>query len=168
MPRGSLFTPSRRQQGFTFVAVLAAMFLLALSAQGVMTVVSQQAQSEREAELLRIGQAYARAIAMYYESSPGSIKRWPASLEDLTDDKRFVGNRRHLRQVYPDPLTRNRDWGIVWSEDGGIAGVFSKSDSQPLRTAAIELDTVTLTAAARYSDWVFTYRPGTPGNRAER
>jgi type II secretory pathway pseudopilin PulG len=147
-----------RQSGFTLVAVLAAMFIVAIGTQKVMTYVSHQAQREREAELLRIGQAYVQAIGAYYESSPGGVKRWPSRLEDLTDDTRFVGIKRHMREVYPDPVGR-KPWGVVSSPDGGIAGVFSQSDAQPIRTGTMELDALALPAAARYADWQFVYMP---------
>jgi type II secretory pathway pseudopilin PulG len=165
MPTGS--APPRRlnvkqQHGFTMAAVLAAMLIVALSAQGVMTYVSQQAQRERELDLLRIGQAYAQAIGTFYESSPGNLKRWPRSLDDLVEDKRFVGVKRHLREIYADPITRLPDWGMVMSEDGGIAGVYSKADAKPIRSAPIELDAITLPAASRYADWQFVYRPAPP------
>jgi type II secretory pathway pseudopilin PulG len=140
-------------------AVLAAMLILALATQSVMTYVSQQDLREREADLLRIGQAYAQAIGAYYESSPGSLKRWPRTLEDLAEDKRFVGTRRHIREIYSDPMTRSAHWGLVMSEDGGIAGVHSLSTAQPIRSASLELDTLALPAASRYTDWQFVYRP---------
>lgn len=140
-------------------AVLAAMVVLALATQSVMTYVSQQDLREREADLLRIGQAYAQAIGAYYETSPGNLKRWPRTLEDLAEDKRFVGIRRHIREVYNDPMTRSANWGLVMSDDGGIAGVHSLSTAQPIRSAALELDTVSLPAASRYADWEFVYRP---------
>lgn len=159
--------PSHRQQGFTLLAVLAAMFLLALATQGVMTYVSHQAQREREGDLLRIGQAYMQAIGTYYETSPGNVKRWPRTLEDLVDDKRFVGIKRHLREIYADPVARSSNWGIVLSSDGGIAGVHSLSQGRPLRSASIELGALVLPPADRYSDWLFVYQPmaGTPPKR---
>ena len=43
------------QRGFAYVAVLLALVLLGLTTNGVMSSVSQQAQREREAELLRTG-----------------------------------------------------------------------------------------------------------------
>lgn len=150
---------AHHQRGFTMAAVLAAMLILALATQSVMTYVSQQDLREREADLLRIGQTYAQAIGAYYESSPGNLKRWPRTLEDLTEDKRFVGTRRHLREIYPDPMTRSANWGIVMSEDGGIAGIHSLSAAQSIRSAALELNTLSLPAASRYADWEFVYHP---------
>jgi type II secretory pathway pseudopilin PulG len=147
------------QTGFTLVAVLAAMFLLALATQQVMQVVSQQAQREREADLLRIGTAYAQAIGTYYESSPGTVKEWPTSLQDLVNDRRFVTLRRHLREVYADPITRSVQWGTVPALGGGIAGVYSLSEAKPIRSGGIDVQDLGLPAASRYSDWKFIYTP---------
>jgi type II secretory pathway pseudopilin PulG len=141
----------RRQGGFTLIAVLVAMVLMALALQAVMTVVSQQAQREREMQLQRVGNAIADAIGSYYRSSPGSVKNWPQSLEDLTQDRRFVDARRHLREVYADPITRTTRWGIVRGADGGIAGVFSESTDTPLRDVQ------------HYSDWKFSFNPDDAG-----
>ncbi len=158
--------PRLAEQGFTLVAVLAAMFLLALATQQVMFVVSQQAQREREAELLRIGAEIVRAIGIYHERPPGSIKDWPPSLEALTDDRRFVSLQRPLRRVYADPITRSHDWGLVPAPGGGIAGVYSKSEMTPIRTAGAELTELGLGAAHRYSDWRFVYHPQVAGESA--
>lgn len=147
------------QRGFTLLAVMVAMLLLALASNSVLTVVSQQALREREAELLRIGQLYAQAIGAYYEGSTGSVKIWPRALEDLVEDPRYLGYQRHLRQLYADPMTRSTNWGLVIAADGGIAGVHSRSEATPIRTAAIELGALTLAPARRYADWQFVYVP---------
>jgi type II secretory pathway pseudopilin PulG len=146
------------QSGFTMVAVLAAMLMVAIGAQKVMTYVSLQVQREREAELLRTGQVYVQAIGSYYESSPGGVKRWPKSLEELATDTRFVGIKRHVREAYSDPLSR-QPWGFVRSPDGGIAGIHSTSEAQPIHTAPVSLGNFALPAASRYSDWQFVYAP---------
>lgn len=157
---------SNTEGGFTLVAALAAMFLLALATQQVVSVVSQQTQREREAELLRIGAELVQAIGAYHEQSPGTVKEWPPSLEALTDDRRFVTLQRHLRRVYPDPITRSDDWGIVPAPGGGVAGVYSKSDAEPVRSAGAELAELGLGPAQRYSDWKLLYRPAASGPAA--
>ena len=136
-----------RQRGFTLIAVLVAMTLTALALQAVMTVVSQQDRREREQQLRRVGRAITQAIGDYYRSSPGSVKNWPSSLQDLTQDRRFVDARRYLREVYDDPIMRSADWGLVRAPGGGIAGVYSLSDDPPV------------SEGARYSDWKFTFSP---------
>lgn len=147
------------QGGFTYIVVMLAMLLLALSTQTVVTYVAQQAQREREADLLRIGQAYAQAIGAYYEATPGSVKRWPRKLDDLIEDRRLVSTRRYLRELYPDPVTRLPDWDLVQAPDGGIAGIRSRSAAIPLRDTAIELEGLSLAGATRYSDWQFVHQP---------
>lgn len=149
----------RAEKGFTLLVVLAAMFLLALATQKVMGVVSQQGQREREAELLRIGSEVIRAIGIYHEQSPGTVKGWPPSLDALTDDRRFASLQRHLRRAYQDPITRSDDWGFVLAPGGGISGIYSKSEAQPIRVAGAELAELGLGAAQRYSDWKFVYTP---------
>lgn len=152
--------PIHRQGGFTLLAVLAALTLLGLATQGVMTWVSHEVRREREAQLLRVGQIYTEAIGRYYEASPGVVKQWPKSLQDLADDKRFVGIRRHLRKIYPDPVNRSQEWGLVTVGDGGgIAGVYSLSVEKPLRSIGSDLGGLMLDPAARYADWKFVYHP---------
>lgn len=148
-----------RQQGFTMLAVLAALLLLALSLQGVMWVVSTQAQRERELELLRVGSAIRDAIGRYVESSPGVVKQWPPSLEALLDDRRSVVLRRHLRRLYADPIQRSGEWGLVRAPDGGVAGVYSLSQDRSIRTSGVDLAVYGVEPAARYVDWRFVYVP---------
>jgi len=160
-------TPQRRCQpesGFTYIAVLVALLMMSLATQGVLTYVSQQSQREREADLLRIGQAYVQAIGAYYEATPGSVKRWPKTLEDLLEDRRLVSIRRHLREIYPDPITRLPDWNLLRARDGGIEGLRSRSELTPIRSGAMDLGNVKLEAASRYADWQFVYQapPRTP------
>lgn len=161
LPQRQCHTSPRRHrmQGFTYIAVLVALLLLGLASQGVMQYASHQAQREREAQLLTVGQAYVAAIGAYYESSPGTVKRWPQRLDDLLDDRRQVVLRRHLRELYPDPVTRGMRWELIRAPDGGIQGVYSSSELVPIRSSAIDLLQVSLPAAARYSDWRFQYTP---------
>jgi type II secretory pathway pseudopilin PulG len=156
-----------KQSGFTLIAVLAAMVLLALGVSQVTTVVSQQAQREREAQLLQIGLAYQQAIGNYYENSPGTVKRWPRDVSDLMEDKRFVTLRRYLRKAYTDPVSSGQNWEFIRASDGGIQGVYSPSNLQPIRTAAIELPGLSLPAASQYSQWQFVYTPKSSGTLKE-
>ena len=141
------------------LAVLAGLVLLALSLQGVMWVLATQSQRERELELMRAGAAIRDAIGRYVASSPGAVQQWPPDLHALLDDQRSVAFRRHLRRIYPDPMNRSGEWGLVPAPDGGIAGVHSLSQDRPIRTGGIELDVHGLQAADRYSDWRFVYLP---------
>jgi type II secretory pathway pseudopilin PulG len=59
-------------------------------------------QRQREAELLRVGAAFRDAIALYYERTPGAVKRYPPTLEDLIEDRRYLSLQRYLRKIYLD------------------------------------------------------------------
>lgn len=134
------------------------MALLALATEGVVWILSQQAMREREAELLRRGQAYLNAIASFHAASPGSVRAFPRELADLLEDKRFVGVRRHLREPYPDPVTGG-EWQPVRGPEGEIRGVHSASILAPIRSAPVTLGTLQLPAAQRYADWKFVHVP---------
>jgi type II secretory pathway pseudopilin PulG len=153
---------SPKQNGFTMLAVLAAMFLSALAANAVMLSLAQQDTREREAQLLQIGIMYRQAIKDYYEMSPGAVKQWPKTLSDLAHDLRFVDLRRHIREVYDDPITRSDDWGLIFSENGsktGISGMYSKSIDQPLNTAAVSFAGFDMPSVTQYAQRRFEYIP---------
>jgi prepilin-type N-terminal cleavage/methylation domain-containing protein len=149
---------STRQAGFTLVWVMAVLVVLAIGLSAVGTQWADQAQRERERELLRIGAIYAQAIADYHAASPGSHKHYPASLHDLLEDRRFIGIRRHLRQLYPDPVNPGQDWGLVPAPGGGVLGVYSRSTATPLRREPQDLGVTVLPRAQHYSDWQFVPR----------
>jgi type II secretory pathway pseudopilin PulG len=143
------------QQGFTYVWVLAAVAVVGIGLAAIGPAWVEAAKREREAELLRIGQLYAQAIASYHRSSPGSEKRYPPSLDALLLDARFVGIRRHLRRAYGDPTNAGQPFGIVRGSDATVRGVFSRSVEAPLQQEPLDLGLVVLPAARSYSEWQF-------------
>ncbi len=144
-----------RQHGFTYVWLLVAIAILSIGLAAIGPSWSDQANRERERELLRVGALYAGAIAAYYAASPGSQKQYPLQLEDLLSDTRMVGTVRYLRKLYPDPLDPSRPWGVVLDGSGRIRGIHSQSTGTPLRVEALDLGSTVLPAARRYSDWKF-------------
>jgi type II secretory pathway pseudopilin PulG len=148
----------RRNLGFTY---LAALFVVAILAGGlalVGEVWETSAAREREAELLFIGHEYRRAIGLYYNSTAGSVKRYPPALEDLIKDPRQAGAQRYLRKLYPDPLG-GKEWGLVRANDGGIAGVYSKSEAAPLKVSGFKVRDAAFEGAQQYADWKFIHAP---------
>lgn len=147
--------------GFTLVAVLLllALCMLGLAVAGPMW--SQQVRREREQELLRVGHLYAQAIASYRDASPGSLKQYPAHLQGLLMDTRFVGVARHLRKLYPDPVNPGQPWGLVQDGDGRIMGVYSRSQEAPVIEAEVNIGDLSLPHARRYSEWKFLAKPKT-------
>lgn len=145
-----------KQRGFAYLIVIFALAIVGVGLATAGTTWGETARRAREEELIRIGELYAEAIAAYRRSSPGSEMAYPRSLEDLLEDRRYVGVRRYLRQLYRDPIMGTSEWGLVRALDGGIEGVYSKSERVPLRKAAFEAGRIRFPAAARYSDWKFT------------
>lgn len=135
---------------------LAAVALMGIALSVVGPMWADQAKREREKELLRVGRLYAQAIADYYVSTPGTAKQFPARLEELLQDDRFWGTRRHLRQLYPDPLQPQRPWGLLRSADGRITGVFSQDVTQPFLQSPVTVGVVQLGVAEHYQEWQFT------------
>jgi type II secretory pathway pseudopilin PulG len=149
----------RAQAGFTYVAalVLVATMGAVLAAFGELA--SHAAQREKERELLFIGHQFRQAIASYYRKE----QRYPKALAELLEDKRYPMPVRHLRRIYSDPLTGSPDWGLVEAPQGGIMGVHSKSEEQPVKSGAFAVRDAGLEGAKSYSEWRFAHVPGPTG-----
>ena len=148
----------RREYGFTYLTVL---FIVAILMAGLALIGEMwetSAKREREADLLFIGNQYRRAIALFYESTPGTVKRYPRTLEELTKDSRQPSTQRYLRKLYPDPLG-GAEWGIVKAPDGGVRGVYSLSEQKPMKNAGFKLRDAGFESAQRYADWKFIHTP---------
>ncbi len=116
-----------RVRGFTYLGVLFGIALIGIGLAAAGQIWSASLQRQREAQLRWVLEQYRLAIASYYESSPGSVKRYPQSIEDLLADQRFITIRRHLRQPYLNPVTNKNDWVLVRSQDQGIAAIQASS-----------------------------------------
>lgn len=147
--------PCEPARGFTYVWALAAVALLSVGLSVVGPMWADQARRDREQELLRVGSLYAQAIADYYVLTPGTAKQFPTRLEELLQDDRFWGTRRHLRKLYPDPMQPQRPWGVLRGADGRITGVFSQDTAQPFLQAPVTMGVVQLGVAAQYQQWQF-------------
>lgn len=145
-----------KQSGFTYISVL---FMVAMMSGGLALIGEvwhTSSAREKEAELLHIGNEYRRAIERYYLAGP---RQYPKELADLTKDPRQPGTVRHLRRLYPDPITGKDEWGLVKSNDGGFAGVYSLSDNAPLKNSGFAVRDAAFEGKARYSDWQFVFAP---------
>ena len=108
--------------GYTLVALLAFMTLLALFAMAVAPRVSQQLQREREKEAIFRGEQVAAAIRKYYayRSTVGRVpgeQALPSSMDQLLEGVPIPGgskNRQILRaSAARDPLTVEGEWNFV-------------------------------------------------------
>jgi type II secretory pathway pseudopilin PulG len=147
-----------RQAGFTYLTV---MFIVAILMGGLAILGETwetSARREKELELLFIGNQYRRAIGLYYLSTPGVVKAYPRQIEDLLKDPRQPGTVRHLRKLYPDPIT-GKPFVVIKGADGGVQGVNSPSDDAPLKVANFRVRDATFEGAQKYSDWKFIHTP---------
>jgi type II secretory pathway pseudopilin PulG len=155
MPRRG--PPERRARGFTYVGLLLAVALagagLALAGQ----MASTQAQREREAQLLFAGDQYRSAIKSFNSNVPAGARRLPLTLEELLEDRRGPVVRRHLRRLYPDPMTGAPDWLLVRDAQGQIAGVYSRSLAAPLKTGGFAAADADFGGAKTYREWRFVH-----------
>lgn len=156
--------PVRRDGGFTYLGVLFLVAILGLGLAGASQSWSVASQRSRERELLWVGTQYARALQSYYQQSPG-LRQYPRRLEDLLEDNRFPAPRRHLRRLYPDPISRSTRWGLVNTPDGRIAGVYSLSEEAPWKRANFPLRWEGFAGRRKYSEWKFVADVSLMGNR---
>jgi type II secretory pathway pseudopilin PulG len=113
----------RAQRGFTYLGLLFAIALLGVGLAAASEAWSATAKRQRLEQLQWVGEQYMRAIGSYYESSPGGAKTYPRSLDDLLLDQRVPFVRRHLRQLYVNPLSEQFDWEVVEAPGKGVRGV---------------------------------------------
>lgn len=146
----------RRQSGFTYLAVLFGVALMGLGLAAVATVWETDLQREREKELLFIGEQFGIALWRYYEASPGP-KELPRRLEDLLEDRRQQVTQRHLRQIFADPFTRERDWELELMGDR-IVGIHSRSTRAPVMKRGFPSGWEAFADADGHDGWVFRSR----------
>ena len=140
--------------GFTYFGVLLLVAMLGAGLSLAGEVWQTAALREREAELLHVGSEYRAAIARYYLTVQ---RQYPRALADLIRDPRQPGVVRHLRRLYPDPITGRDEWGLVRAPDGGIAGVYSLSEEKPIKIAGFSVPDREFEGKEKYADWKFMF-----------
>ena len=112
----------RSEAGYTLVALLAMMTVLALFAMAVAPSAQQQAQREREQEAIFRGEQVADAIKQYYAyrsmtTRVNGDQALPTSMDQLLQGVPVVGgskNRQILRSsASRDPLTIEGEWRFI-------------------------------------------------------
>ena len=145
------------QTGFSYLWMLLLVTLMGIALTICAELFTTSARRDREAALLATGRQFQTAIERYYESVlPGGRKEYPNSLEDLLQDPRFPGIKRHLRKIPRDPITGRIEWGFTRLA-GRIVAVHSLSEMSPIKQAGFDLDIAHFANAKKYSDWVFAY-----------
>lgn len=147
---------SCHQRGFTYIALLLGVALMASTLAWAGQSWQLARQREAELQLLFAGRAIRDAIAAYSRSGPVRGE-YPTRLEALLHDARGVSLRRHLRRLYPDPT--GAGWVHVVDDDGRIIGVHSASTRAPLKRAGFERREAHFEGAPSYAAWQFVVEP---------
>ena len=146
-------------RGFTYLGLLFILVLIGITIAMAGTLWSFAQKREMERQLLFAGTQFKRAIGLYYQHTPGIIKRYPITLEELLQDNRFVTTDRYLRRIYQDPISGTNEWGLVRAPDGGVMGVYSLSKEKPVKTTFLATVTNLPVDIKTYADWQFIYVP---------
>ena len=151
--------PSDKPQGFTYLSLLFIVAIMGATLALTGHLWKKTMQQEKERELLFIGNQFRRAILLYYERTPSTAKQYPKDLNDLIKDNRYPSVQRYLRELYRDPITGNKDWGIIKAPEGGIMGVHSQSNNAPQKVGNFSQQYAQFANSQKHSDWQFVYRP---------
>ena len=160
--------PLKNQRGLTLMMVLVMVTVVGLTAGLAGSSWKTVVQQAREKELLWRGEQYRKAIGSYYLFSSGAGQRpqarsYPNTLDDLLKDPRSLETRRHIRRLYPDPMTGG-EWVLIRDPGGRIMGVRSSSSLKPFQQDNFSEENSGFKGKATYRDWEFVYRtPSSPG-----
>jgi len=145
----------RIQNGFTYIALLAAIVIIGITLGSAAKSWQNIAQREKEEELLFRGNQYRLAIERYYNALPGR-HQLPNSIDVLLKDERTPTGKRHLRQQYKDPIT-GEDFELVRDMFHGntIKGVYSKSEKTPVKQSGFPDELKDFEGKTKYSEWQF-------------
>jgi len=147
------------EEGAAYLMLMLTILIMGIGLVAVSSVWHTAARRDKEQELLFYGAQFQQAIGQYYANSARG-QRFPKELADLLKDPRVPGVKRYLRKIYTDPMTGKKDWGLVRSKSGGIVGVYSKSEEQPIKVANFSVANKHFNGMKQYSDWEFIYRSG--------
>jgi type II secretory pathway pseudopilin PulG len=121
----------RSEAGYTLVALLLLMSLLALFAITAAENVRHQSQREREKEAMFRGEQVGDAIRSYYMyRGAQGVNSLPTSMEQLTDGITLPGRNQKLQilraEAARDPLSSSGEWKLIGPTSQEVAG-FVKS-----------------------------------------
>jgi type II secretory pathway pseudopilin PulG len=117
-----VLSPSRKpERGYTLVALMGLMTILAMFAMAAAPNLRQQAQREREKDAIFRGEQVADAIRLYYKNrarqSGQGIAGLPTSMEQLIEGISIPQRTKKLQilraSAAQDPLSQDREWRLV-------------------------------------------------------
>lgn len=150
--------PHRSSKGVMLLALLIGLAISGIALMGAVDMWTMENQRERERQLLFAGDQYRLAIQRYFYAAPqGSPKTLPLTFKALLADDRYPMPVRHLRRIYPDPIT-GQPWGEVRTEDGHLSGVYSLSEATPIKQTGFSGDDNSFAEQTSYRNWVFFFK----------
>lgn len=155
----------RRPYGFAYILLLIAVAVLGIASAAAVSLGSQIARRDAEAQLLAIGEEFERALRRYRSMRGNILSTGPRSLEDLLKDTGRSTLTRHLRQIYADPLTGKPEWGLQRASDGTITGIYSLAAGEPIKRSGFDEVHSGFSDARAYADWIFTDARASAGQR---
>lgn len=148
-----LFTRNT-EAGFTLQGMLFIVMLLSLSAAATGIVWEISARREAEQEAIFVAHAWQDAIKSYYQSQ--GLHEYPATVEDLLEDRRGPRLIRHLRRPYSNPLDREGKWLFITTSLGRIVGIScGLSTQKPITKSGFTLRDRKLESAKTYKEWIW-------------
>jgi type II secretory pathway pseudopilin PulG len=146
----------QHQVGFTYLGLLIFISILGMTSATSIKVGALVQRRAAEQELLAIGHEMRLALISYANATPFGQSRRPTSLQDLLKDPRYPSIKRHLRQIYTDPITGKSEWGQLLAADGkGIVGIHSLSSATPIKLAQFDAEFATFEGKTSYREWLF-------------
>lgn len=144
------------ETGFAYLLLMLALAAIGIAAAFAVSLGATSARRDAELHLLAIGAEYERALAAYAATAGRLPSAGPRQLDDLLKDPRMPGLRRHLRQIYVDPLTGEASWGVIRDANGGIVGIYSLAPGMPIKRSGFRDGQESFVEADSYSQWTFT------------
>lgn len=149
----------RSRRGVMLLGLLLMLMLGSIVLMAAAEVWGTTRQREQERELMFVGEQYRQAIRRYYFAAPpGQPRVLPSRLDLLLADDRYPVPVRHLRRLYPDPMTGDVEWGLVLSNDR-VAGVHSQSEQVPIKQTGFAAAQAAFETKSSYRDWLFVFQP---------
>ena len=155
----------KKSNGFAYVMLLVAVAILSMFAAGSLQLGSQLSRQDAEMALMDVGGEFQRALYSYTGTTGAAVSgggnasavtaKGPRTLEELLRDGRTASTKRHLRQIYADPMTGSAQWGVVKDPAGFILGVYSKSSERPVKQTNFDVTQAHFEDAESYSKWIF-------------
>jgi len=140
-----------------FIYLMALMIVMVMGIMLAKTGQSWQQlmQREKEEELLFRGSQIQDALTRWHRPAGGGHVATPLTdLKHLLRDPRTAGTVRHLRKLYPDPMT-GKEWELIRDTGRGIIGVSSSSELKPFKVDNFPEPLKEFTNKKTYHEWHF-------------